>query len=165
MSNSQQPLHGVLFVCMGNICRSPMAEGAFRSQLLNHGLESLFDTDSAGTHGYHTGASPDQRAQESALRRGIDISSLRCRTVEPEDYVRFDHILAMDQDNLEWLLKNAPEIQHDKIQLLLDFSLNHPGADVPDPYYGPPKGFERVLDLIEDGAQGLLTSIRRQIGC
>jgi protein-tyrosine phosphatase len=137
---------------MGNICRSPMAEGAFRKCLeeLQHDL--LFEVDSAGTHGFHTDA-------PVAARSGIDISSLRARRVVEEDFERFDYIFAMDQDNLEWLTAQAPDEYHDKIRLFLEFSSGDPSASVPDPYYGPTSGFERVLEIVQEGAESLLRAL------
>lgn len=150
----------VLFVCMGNICRSPMAEGVFRNYLEQHGGGLSVTIDSAGTHGYHSGHPPDHRAQAAVSRQGLDIADLKARSVEPSDFERFNYILAMDQDNLEWLLSEASEEFHHKIRLYLDFSRQSPGADVPDPYYGGPMGFERVLDLVQDGAEGLLEELK-----
>jgi protein-tyrosine phosphatase len=149
----------VLFVCMGNICRSPMAEGAFQKCLQDSKPGISVRVDSAGTHGYHTDAPPDPRAQTAAARRGIDISSLQARRVVDEDFASFDHILAMDQDNHEWLIARAPVEHHDKIKLFLEFSASIARANVPDPYYGPASGFERVLDLVQEGAKNLLWAL------
>ena len=156
---SERRQFSVLFVCMGNICRSPMAEGAFRKCLeeLQHDL--LFEVDSAGTHGFHTDAPPDKRARTVAARSGIDISSLRARRVVEEDFERFDYIFAMDQDNLEWLTAQAPDEYHNKIRLFLEFSSGDPSASVPDPYYGPTSGFERVLEIVQEGAESLLRAL------
>lgn len=151
----------VLFVCMGNICRSPTAEGVFRELVRREGLEGLVDTDSAGTHGYHFGRPPDPRAQEAAGRRGIDISDLRARRVDGFDFEAFDYILAMDKANLEWLRAEAPSVAHARIHLLLAFARRHGDTIVPDPYYGGRHGFEHVLDLVEDAAEGLLETLRR----
>jgi protein-tyrosine phosphatase len=152
----------VLFVCMGNICRSPMAEGAFRKCVRDRAYNVSFLVDSAGTHGYHEDAPPDQRARTVAARRGIDITSLKARCVIDSDFERFDYIFAMDEDNLEWLIGRAPDEHHDKIKLFLDHSSNSPGASVPDPYYGPTSGFERVLDIVQQGAEGLLNTLIEQ---
>ena len=151
----------VLFVCMGNICRSPMAEGVLRRRLEQDTALPSIGVDSAGTHSYHVGAPPDQRAQAAAARRGIDISAQRARRVVDADFERFDYILAMDRDNLDVLLEAAAEEFHHKIRLFLDFSRANPRGDVPDPYYGGTTGFERVLDLVEEAADGLIEDMRR----
>ncbi|GAB4180869.1 MAG: low molecular weight protein-tyrosine-phosphatase [Rhodocyclaceae bacterium] len=153
----------VLLVCMGNICRSPSAEGVLRHYLALSGLAKRVFIDSAGTYGYHVGAPPDARAQKAAIRRGIDISRLRARPVEPEDFERFDMILAMDRDNLEDLRRLCPPHHQEKIELFMRYSGRERDADVPDPYYGGPDGFERVLDMIEDAARGLADELRRRI--
>lgn len=140
-----------------------MAEGIFRNYLEQHGGDMSVTIDSAGTHGYHAGHPPDQRAQTAIFRRGVDIADLQARRVEQSDFERFNYILAMDQDNLEWLLSEASEEHHHKIQLYLNFSRQSPGADVPDPYYGSPMGFERVLDLVQEGAEGLLKELKRAV--
>lgn len=151
----------ILFVCMGNICRSPMAEGYFRHLLATRAEHLSVTTDSAGTHHYHAGSPPDPRAQEAALRRGMDISKLAARNVVEADFERFDYVIAMDQDNVANLLAMADPAYHDRIHLFLDFSPTHAGEDVPDPYYGGKTGFERVLDLIEAAADGLLEEVER----
>jgi len=151
----------ILFVCMGNICRSPMAEGHFRQLLATRAGHLDITVDSAGTHGYHIGSPPDVRAQEAAQRRGIDISKLTSRDVVEADFDRFDTIIAMDQDNRTDLLEKADPVYHDRIHLFLNYSQAHVGADVPDPYYGGKTGFERVLDLIELAADGLLAELER----
>ena len=151
----------ILFVCMGNICRSPMAEGHFRQLLATRAEHLDITVDSAGTHGYHIGSAPDARAQEAARRRGINISQLTSRDVVEADFDRFDYIIAMDQDNLENLLAKADPVYHDRIHLFMNYSQAHAGADVPDPYYGGNTGFERVLDLIEQAADGLLVELER----
>ena len=151
----------ILFVCMGNICRSPMAEGYFR-HLLGQRAEHLnVSIDSAGTHGYHAGHPPDERAQATSSRRGFDISSLAARNVVATDFEIFDYIVAMDQDNVDDLKSKADPAYHDRIHLFLDYSEAHTGADVPDPYYGGKIGFERVLDLIEIAAEGLLEELEQ----
>ncbi len=153
----------ILLVCMGNICRSPMAHGVVRARLLEAGLATRVALDSAGTHGYHAGAPPDERAQAAAQRRGIDISDLRSRLVVDEDYATFDLILAMDDENIEALQAGAgPEQQH-KIHLLMHWTLGEEGRSVPDPYYGGPIGFERVLDMVEEAAEGLLARLRTEL--
>lgn len=151
---TEQPKLQLLFVCLGNICRSPTAEGVATKMLADRGLTERIQVDSAGTHGYHIGAAPDARAQEAALRRGIDLSGLRSRTVEPTDFQRFDLLLAMDQSNYENL--EAMAARHGgnaRVRRLLDYA---GGGEVPDPYFGAGDGFERVLDIIESGCQGLL---------
>jgi protein-tyrosine phosphatase len=153
----------VLFVCMGNICRSPVAEGVFRRMLEGAGLEQKVYVDSAGTHSYHVGAPPDPRSQATALRRGIDLRALRSRKVVVADFAQFDYVLAMDRDNLEQLLAYCQDPQlRGRIQLLMDYAPNLPEREVPDPYYGGPNGFERVMDLIETAAEGLLVNIRQR---
>jgi protein-tyrosine phosphatase len=153
----------VLFVCMGNICRSPMAEGVFRRMLEGVGLAEKIYVDSAGTHSYHIGAPPDTRSQATALRRGVDLRSIRARQVTETDLVEFDYVLAMDRDNFEHLrvLCQNPELQR-HVRLFLDFAPDLPEREVPDPYYGGSGGFERVMDLVEEAAQGLLIQIRER---
>jgi len=146
----------ILFVCMGNICRSPTAEGVTRTLAERSGVAAGFEFDSAGTHGYHIGKAPDARASQAAALRGYDLSSLKARQVDSADFLRFDRILAMDRDNLELLSQACPPEHHGKLGLFLEFASRHEEDEVPDPYYGGPEGFERVLDLIEDAAQGLL---------
>lgn len=152
----------VLFVCMGNICRSPLAEGAFSNLLEQHRLGEFISTDSAGTHDYHIGEPPDPRAQASALRRGMDISAQRARLVQREDFARFDYILAMDRQNYARLEKLSTPDDRRKLRLFLDYAPHLGEVEVPDPYYGGPGGFERVLDMVEEAAQGLLEHIRKQ---
>ncbi len=149
----------VLFVCMGNICRSPMAEGMFRKAIREAGLESRVESDSAGTHAYHVGAPPDSRAQQAIRQRGADISDLRGRKVADADFEGFDYILVMDGDNYDRLIARAPSHHHGKIRRLLSFSRKYPNLDVVDPYYGGPQGFEENLDMIEDAVQGLIREI------
>jgi protein-tyrosine phosphatase len=150
----------ILFVCMGNICRSPSAEGVFRQVLLTDAPDLQIEIDSAGTHDYHIGAPPDRRSIEAARRRGIDLSSLRARMVASEDFDRYDLILAMDEDNLRELRRRAPENRHERIRLMMEFAPQAPSRFVPDPYYGGAQGFEDVLDLLEEAAQGLLAELR-----
>ena len=148
----------VLFVCMGNICRSPTAEGVFRHMLAEAGLEHI-EVDSAGTHAYHVGEPPDRRSQAAAERRGIEtLADIRARRVAAADFERFDYILAMDRDNLALLIDQADAEHHDKIRLFLQFGTGHE-REVPDPYYGGATGFERVLDLIEDASTGLMREL------
>jgi len=140
-----------------------MAEGVFRYRLAQRAVDMTIVIDSAATHGYHVGSSPDPRAQAAAARRGIDISSQVSRHVQPDDFDRFDVILAMDMENLEYLLSAADPEYRDKIRLLLDYSAARRGGEVPDPYYGGPTGFERVLDLIEDAVDGLLDEMAERV--
>ncbi len=151
----------VLMVCMGNICRSPTAEGVLRAKLQQAGLGGLVQVDSAGTHGYHTGEAPDPRAVRHAAQRGYHIAGLRARPVAPDDFARFDWLLAMDEDNLEWLRKRAPADVPARIEPLMSHARRHPQVRaVPDPYYGGPAGFDHVLDLVEDACDGLLPQLQ-----
>jgi protein-tyrosine phosphatase len=159
-----QARYSVLFVCMGNICRSPTAEGVFRKHVSDAGMESLIRIDSAGTHAYHVGEAPDRRAQEAAFRRGFELSGQRARRVDDQDFERFDLILAMDRLNLETLRDRADEAMHSRLRLMLEFAADTRLEDVPDPYYGGAAGFERVLDLVEDASRGLLQHVRTQLG-
>jgi len=152
----------VLFVCMGNICRSPTAHGVFRALVQASNLEALIEIDSAGTHAYHSGEPPDRRAQQTASQRGIDLSDLRARAVCNKDFDKYDYILAMDEANYMSLQTCCPEdIQH-KIHLFLSYAPQLNRREVPDPYYGGQKGFENVFDMIEQASQGLLDDIQRQ---
>ncbi|MGH8632304.1 MAG: low molecular weight protein-tyrosine-phosphatase [Burkholderiales bacterium] len=154
----------VLFVCTGNICRSPTAEGVFQAMVEMQRLSDAVIADSAGTHDYHVGQPPDRRAIAAAARRGYDISKLRARLFSRRDFESFDYVLAMDREHLIQLRHWAPGGQAAKPRLFLDFGRLDPGGEVPDPYYGGPQGFERVLDLVEDAAQGLLDDIRGKLG-
>ncbi len=154
----------VLFVCMGNICRSPTAQGVFEYLVENEGLSGHIHIDSAGTHAYHIGETPDNRAMEAASRRGIDLSTQRARRVGEVDFQRFDLVLAMDGDNYHDLLAICPADQSGKLRLFLEFAPQAETREVPDPYYGGGTGFERVLDLVEQAARGLLAEIRQQYG-
>jgi protein-tyrosine phosphatase len=154
----------VLFVCMGNICRSPTAEGVFRKMVADSGLDHLIVIDSAGTHAYHTNEPPDRRAQAAAERRGFSLADIRARRIESEDFERFDYIFAMDRDNLEHLKSTAGDRQKSEIHLLLEYAATGHESEVPDPYYGGAAGFERVLDLIEDASTKLLDLLRHRIG-
>lgn len=149
----------VLFVCMGNICRSPTAEGVFRRLVAERAPGFDVEIDSAGTHDYHVGDPPDRRAVAAAARRGIDISSLRARVVEQEDFARFDLLIAMDRLNLATLVDRSPEQYRERVRLFLEFAPAIDEDDVPDPYYGGPVGFERVLDLAEEASSGLLVQL------
>lgn len=149
----------ILFVCMGNICRSPTAEGVFRRIVNEANVAHVFEIDSAGTHAYHVGHSPDSRAQQAALRRGVDLSRLRARKVQDDDFSRFDLVLAMDQDNVTDLQEVCPREHAHKVRLFMEFAPNYGNQQVPDPYYGGARGFEQVLDMVEVAAQGLLKHI------
>ncbi|HEX5650048.1 MAG TPA: low molecular weight protein-tyrosine-phosphatase [Steroidobacteraceae bacterium] len=154
----------VLFVCMGNICRSPTAEGVFREFVRRHAPDLDVEIDSAGTHDYHVGEPPDPRALRAAADRGLDISGLRARQVETADFERFDLILAMDRLNHATLLERSPPQYRSRIRLLLEVAAGDVGReDVPDPYYGGAKGFEEVLDLLEEAAAGVLAEVRRKV--
>ena len=146
-------------MCMGNICRSPTAEGVFRRLVRERAPDVDIEIDSAGTHDYHVGDPPDQRAIAAAARRGIDLTGLRARMVEESDFERFDLIVVMDRLNRETLLDRSPEEYQDRIRLLMEFSTSNDIEDVPDPYYGGAVGFERVLDLVEEASSGLLREI------
>lgn len=149
----------VLFVCMGNICRSPTAEGVFTHLVERQGLSHLIGSDSAGTHAYHVGEPPDVRAQQAARKRGVAMAGLTARRVYDDDFSRFDYILAMDRDNLRNLQAMCPAEHQSKIRLLLDYAPSSDASEVPDPYYGNKSGFDRVLDLVEQGSRGLLLDI------
>jgi protein-tyrosine phosphatase len=146
----------VLFVCMGNICRSPTAEGVFRHVVDEAGLSMQIEADSAGTSDYQKGDPPDKRAQQAALKRGYNLSRLKARQVRPQDFHEFDHILVMDQKNLRDLNAIYPNGASAQVTLFLEYAQKSPLKEVPDPYYGGPQGFELVLDLVEDAAQGFL---------
>ncbi len=148
----------ILFVCMGNICRSPTAQGVFTQWVHKNKLSHRFEIDSAGTHAYHVGEPPDRRSQAAALRRGVDLSALRARRVVPKDFEHYDYLLAMDRDNYQSLIQQAPQYAH-KVRLFLTFAPHLPAEEVPDPYYGGANGFDHVLDLIEAAAQGLLAAL------
>ncbi len=154
----------VLLVCMGNICRSPTAEAVLRQMIKNNKLGHIVEVDSAGTHGYHVGEAPDSRTQRAALARGYNLSQLRARKVARQDIDYFDLILAMDKSNLDNLRRMAPPEAHERIKLFMDYSKNFEDDEVPDPYYGLGHGFDLVLDMVEDGAQGLIDEIRQKFG-
>ena len=151
----------VVFVCLGNICRSPTAEGVFRALVEGQGLGDRIAVDSAGTGAWHVGEAPDPRAQEAARRRGVELSAMRARKATKEDFGTFDYVLAMDRDNLAALKKLCPPGQEHRLGLLLDYAPEARTRDVPDPYYGGGQGFEHVLDLIEAASAGLLAHIRK----
>ena len=145
---------------MGNICRSPTAEGVFRHHAEQSGIVDRLHIDSAGTHAYHTGEPADRRARAAAERRGISLEGIRARRVVVEDFERFDHILAMDEDNLSRLQAESPDEHRHKLRLFLEFAAGQED-EVPDPYYGGAAGFERVLDLVEEASRGLLETLSR----
>jgi protein-tyrosine phosphatase len=153
--------YSVLFVCMGNICRSPTADGVFRQKLVEHGLSDSVRVDSAGTHNYHPDSPPDERSQLHAFRRGYDLSNLRARQVTDEDYAQFDLILAMDRDNLTRLQEDCPLEHQHKLRRFTEFCQVHDSPVVPDPYYGGASEFEHVLDLVEDASEGLIKHFQR----
>jgi protein-tyrosine phosphatase len=149
----------VLFVCMGNICRSPTAEGVFAKLIKEHDLEHCFTIDSAGTHAYHVGEPPDWRAQKAASARGVELSHLRARKVIMGDFEDFDYLLAMDDENYSTLANVCPKQYKDKIQYFLDYAPHLQTREVPDPYFGGKYEFDRVLDMVEDAALGFLTAL------
>ena len=153
---------GVLFVCTGNICRSPLAEGVFRTFVGNAGLQQRIVVDSAGTHDSQVGQLPDPRTIAVARRRGYDLPPHYARKVDTSDFARFDWILAMDQNNLDLLRALRPISYRGHLGLLLALGAADGGIEVPDPYFGGPREFEHVLDLVERGADALLTMIRRR---
>lgn len=153
----------VLFCCMGNICRSPTAEGVFRRHVAAAGLESRIRIDSVGTHSYHVGHAPDQRSQSAAMARGYELESLCARQVADRDFAQFDYILAMDNDNLAELRRMAPPQWRSKPGLFMQYATHHAEREVPDPYYGDLQGFELVLDLVEDGCAGLLAAMKKEL--
>jgi len=155
-----KPKPAVLFVCMGNICRSPTAEAVFRRLAHKLAPELEFEIDSAGTHGYHLGAPPDQRSQRAALDHGIDISGLRARQLEPRDFDRFDWIVFMDETNRRDALKLSHPGARARLVRLLDFAPDQPLRDVPDPYYGKTADFAQVLALIDTGVRGFIAALR-----
>jgi len=156
---ARQPKTGVLFVCTGNICRSPTAEGVFRARAQARGVLDRLHIDSAGTHDYHAGEAPDPRSIEHAARRGYDLKPLRARQVARRDFVEFHHILAMDQGHLRLLRAIEPAGATARIALYLEHSTSWRGLDVPDPYYGGGRGFEEVLDMVEEASERLLDAL------
>jgi protein-tyrosine phosphatase len=149
----------VLFVCTGNICRSPTAEGVFRHMVAETGLAERIGTDSVGLEGWHIGDPPDPRSIAAAARRGVDISDLRARRLKPEDFDRFDLLLAMDDGHHRDMLRRARREQRDKVRMFMEAAAGHPAPDVPDPYYGGPDGFESALDMIDEGARAWLRTL------
>ena len=153
----------VLFVCTGNICRSPTAEGVFRHVVKEAGLAGHVSSDSAGTHDYHIGEAPDPRTQCAAAGRGYDLSALRARQVSRNDFNEFDYVLAMDQSNLLALERLCPPQHSNRLKLFMEFGGDPAVREVPDPYYGGAQGFERVLDLVELASRGLIAHLRIKI--
>lgn len=153
-----------MFVCTGNICRSPTAEGVFRKLVADTGLDGHIVVDSAGTTNYHAGQPPDPRMQAAARARGYDLSRLRARQVGHDDFDRFNLIVAMDRDHRDILARLAPATGARKIRLMMEFARGSQYAEIPDPYYGGPEEFELVLDLIENAAEGLLATLRAELG-
>ena len=154
-------LKKILFVCLGNICRSPAAEGVFKQKVKDRDLEKFFEVDSAGTGGWHIGNLADPRMRETALLRGIELTS-RSRQIEESDLYEFDHILVMDNDNLKavkYLIKDHTNPVNNKIELILSYSKNFNLEEVPDPYYGGQAGFDKVLDLLDDAIDGLIDNL------
>jgi protein-tyrosine phosphatase len=152
----------ILFVCLGNICRSPSAEAVLRAIAASEAPELSIEVDSAGTAGYHIGDAPDARSQAAARRRGYDMAPLRARVVEPADFERFDLVLAMDESNYAVLRQRAPSAYRERVRLFLDFAPGCGMSEVPDPYYGGPTGFEHVLDLVEEASRGLIMHLRER---
>ena len=152
----------VLMVCLGNICRSPMAHGVFEARVRAQGLEDVIEVDSAGTAGYHVGAKPDPRARQEARSRGYDLEHLRARQLEPEDFLEFDYILTMDDANYRNAERIRPADSRAELLRYLDFAPQFDDHEVPDPYYGGDDGFVHVMDLVEAAADGLLEHIRER---
>ena len=153
----------VLFVCMGNICRSPTAHGVFQSLVDEQGLGESIQVDSAGTHSYHIGTPPDLRSQAMAKSRGVDLGDLRARRFVSADFTEFDYLLGMDHDNLANMLALMPDASSAQVKLMLEYSDRFEQQEIPDPYFGE-DGFDMVFDMIDDAARGLLRDIRSQHG-
>ena len=151
--------YAILFCCTGNICRSPTAEGVFAKKVADAGLSSRILVDSAGTHGYHVGEPPDPRAQSAAKARGYDLSALRARRVERDDFERFDLVLAMDRDNCAFLARLCPSSRSHKLKLMMEYARSYAAREVPDPYNGGPDDFALVLEMLEDATGGLLQTL------
>jgi len=159
MSNKNQVK--VLFVCMGNICRSPSAEGVFKKLINEQQLEKSFAIDSAGTHAYHIGDAPDLRSQKAAKERNVDLSNIRARKFIMGDFEDFDYLLAMDADNHAIMMQACPQEHQHKIRLFLEYAPHLETNEVPDPYYGGTYGFEKVLDLIEEASTSFLEQLKK----
>ncbi|MBL0319147.1 MAG: low molecular weight phosphotyrosine protein phosphatase [Alphaproteobacteria bacterium] len=154
----------VLFVCTGNICRSPTAEGVLRHYIEKHGLHDIIEVDSAGIHNFHIGEAPDSRSQRIAKKRGVSLAALRARKIEAADYEFFDLILAMDQSHLDYLKQQAPSNKTSHLHLFLNFAGKEHSLEVPDPYYGDDGDFEYVYDLIDRGVQALIKKVSLPVG-
>lgn len=154
----------VLFVCMGNICRSPTAQAVFEHVVAEKGLDGMIYADSAGTHAYHIGEQPDIRSQKTAKKRQIDMSSQRARRIEKDDFDSFDYVLAMDESNYLDLEAIASVEQQERLHLFMNFAAYREETEVPDPYYGGTHGFERVFDMVQDASEGLLAEILKKYG-
>lgn len=163
LESSADVRYSVLFLCMGNICRSPTAHGVFRHKVQMSGLAQQVQVSSAGTHNYHPGEAPDLRSQHAAAERGYDLSDLRARQLNAQDFERHDLLLAMDWDNLALAEQLCPPAHRRKLRRLTEFCRHHEAAVVPDPYYGGESGFQQVLDLIEDACDGLLEHVSYQL--
>ena len=161
--DARSDAYGVLFVCMGNICRSPTAHGVFRHRVATAGLDGWVRVDSAGTHNYHPGEPPDERSQRHAAQRGYVLSDLRARQITESDFARYDLILAMDWDNLALAQDLCPPRHRPKVRRLTEFCVRLNSPVVPDPYYGGAQGFNKVLDLVEDACAGLLAHVQQQL--
>ena len=155
--------YSVLFVCMGNICRSPTAHGVFRQKVIEQGLALQVAVDSAGTHNYHPDSPPDERSQVHAAKRSYDLSDLRARQIQDEDFERYDLILVMDWENLALVEDVCPPTYLGKVRRLTEFCIQNDSPVVPDPYYGGSHGFDHVLDLIEDASEGLIKHVRQKV--
>jgi protein-tyrosine phosphatase len=151
--------YAILFCCAGNICRSPTAEGVFAKKVADAGWSGRIFADSAGTHAYHLGEPPDPRTQSAARARGYDLSALRARRVERDDFDRFDLVLAMDQDNREFLARLCPPSHSRKLKLMMEYARSYTAREVPDPYDGGPDDFALVLEMLEDATEGLLQTL------
>ncbi len=151
----------VLFVCMGNICRSPTAEGVFRHLVKQANASDDILIDSAGTHAYHIGEAPDGRSQETARSRNIDMSKQRARRINESDFEEFDYVLAMDESNHQDLVRICPEHLQHKVELFMNYANEFSETEVPDPYYGGPSGFDHVFDLVEDASKGLIQKLQK----
>jgi len=158
-----EPDYRVLFVCMGNICRSPTVEAVFKEVARRELPDRVIEIDSAGTHAYHDGHAPDPRAQRAAQRRGIDLSALRARRIQAEDFSRYDLVLAMDPLNVAVMEEHCPAEHRARIRLLMEFAPAIDREDVPDPYYGGSNGFEYVLDLAEEASAGLIAFVKAEL--
>ena len=162
MAKSTKDKINILFVCMGNLCRSPTAHGVFDEMVRTHGMEDVINVDSAGTHVYHVGKRPDPRAREAARNKGYDISYVRARGLSEQDYLKYDYILAMDRTNLSSLQVKSPLNEREKLDLFLNFHPEKTGQEIPDPFYKDSELFDTVFELVEQGCQHLLKSIRNR---